>query len=95
MEHSVKLLTDRSERWNSSIVEIYRLPTSSGADDRETRLCSRLAPGERAMSTPQPPLVTAAHPTNRLLAALAPAGIALLESPLKVVNLDLCEERWR
>jgi hypothetical protein len=47
------------------------------------------------MSTPQPPLVTAAHPTNRLLAALAPAGIALLESPLKVVNLDLCEERWR
>jgi hypothetical protein len=47
------------------------------------------------MSTPQPSPVTAAHHTNRPLAALAPADSALLEPHLKVVDLDLCEEAWR
>jgi hypothetical protein len=47
------------------------------------------------MSTPQPSPVTAAHRTNRPLAALAPADFAPLEPYLKLANLDLCEEGWR
>jgi hypothetical protein len=47
------------------------------------------------MSTPHPSPATAAHHTNRLLAALAPVDFALLEPHLKVVNLDLCEEGSR